>query len=165
MAENISSYKTDEKRSYLMSKIKGKDTKPEIVLRKALFAKGFRYTLHNKKLPGSPDIVLRKYCCAIFVNGCFWHGHDECKYYKPPKNNSEFWLKKIERNQERDRENIRRLTEMNWKVLEVWECELKKSNFDTNLDKVIDFIRKKTEEPVEACKLSAKKSRKKVAPK
>lgn len=158
-------YKTDEKRSYIMSRIRAKDTKPEIVLRKALFAEGFRYTLHNKNLPGSPDIVLRKYCTAILVNGCFWHGHAECKHYKPPKNNSEFWLKKIERNQERDRENIRRLTEMNWKVLEVWECELKKSNFNTTLGKVIDFIRNKTDEPVEACKLSEKKIRKKVNPK
>jgi DNA mismatch endonuclease (patch repair protein) len=113
-------------RSRMMSGIKGKNTKPELVIRKALFAKGFRYRLHDKRLQGKPDLVFPKYKAVIFVHGCFWHGHD-CHLFKWPTSNTEFWRTKINRNKEVDTRNRSGLLDDGWRVLEVWECALKGS--------------------------------------
>lgn len=113
-----------EIRSRMMSGIKGKDTKPELVVRKALHARGFRYRLHNKKLPGKPDMSFPVYKAVILVNGCFWHGHD-CHLFKWPSTRQEFWRKKITRNRQRDEENLQALKERGWRVLVIWECALK----------------------------------------
>ena len=110
-----------------MSKIRGRDTKPELVVRKFLFKNGFRYRIHNDKLPGKPDIVLPKYKTVIFVNGCFWHGHAGCKYFKIPATNSEFWINKINRTSKMDQKNIESLEAMGYKVVTIWECELRNS--------------------------------------
>ena len=112
-------------RSYNMSRIHGKDTKPEELVRKYLFSKGFRYRKNVATLPGKPDIVLPKYRTCIFVNGCFWHGHEGCKYFVWPKNNAKFWKQKITANIERDKKTYERLSENGWKTIIVWECELK----------------------------------------
>lgn len=116
---------TKEQRHRCMSAIRGKNTKPEIVVRKFLFGRGFRYRLNHPRLPGHPDIVLRKYRTVIFVNGCFWHGHDNCKYYRLPKTNVDFWRKKVERNKKRDVEEQRQLATMGWHCITIWECQLK----------------------------------------
>lgn len=108
-----------------MASIRGKGTKPEILVRKFLFSRGFRYRLNHPRLPGRPDLVLRKYRSVIFVNGCFWHGHENCKYYVLPKSNAEFWRSKIERNHARDIEEQRKLAQMGWHCITVWECQLK----------------------------------------
>lgn len=108
-----------------MAAVRSKDTKPEMVVRKYLWSRGFRYRVNNPRLPGHPDIVLRKYRTCIFVNGCFWHGHEGCKYYRVPKTNTEFWERKISRNKERDREEQKQLARMRWHCITVWECELK----------------------------------------
>ena len=120
-------------RSFNMSRIKGKNTKPEELVRKYLFSQGFRYRKNVRTLPGSPDIVLPKYKTAIFVNGCFWHGHVGCKYFVWPENNAEFWHKKITTNIERDSRNIKLLKQTGWSVLVVWECELKKNILENTL--------------------------------
>ncbi len=112
-----------DKRSKMMAAIHSRDTKPELTVRKYLWRLGFRYRLNLNRLPGHPDIVLRKYHTCIFVNGCFWHGHD-CEDFRMPKTNVEFWEKKIRRNQERDKEEQRKLAKMGWHVIVVWECEL-----------------------------------------
>ena len=129
-----------ETRSYNMSCIKGKNTKPEEMVRKFLFSKGFRYRKNDKRLPGSPDIVLPKYKTVIFVNGCFWHGHEGCKYFVWPKSNEEFWKNKIKTNIERDNKKIEQLEELGWKVIIVWECELKKKNYDFLLKKISPLL-------------------------
>lgn len=116
---------TKEVRSYNMSRIRGKNTKPEIQLRKLLFKMGFRFRLHDKSLPGTPDIVLKKYRTVIFVHGCFWHGHENCKYFVIPKTRTEWWLRKIENNKNNDYKNIIELKLENWNVIIVWECQLK----------------------------------------
>lgn len=116
---------TAEQRHINMSAIRSCDTKPEMLVRKYLHSQGFRYGLHNHKLPGSPDIVLRKYKTVIFINGCFWHGHEGCKYYRLPKSNIEFWQTKIERNRHRDIETIEALKAKSWRVITIWECELR----------------------------------------
>lgn len=108
-----------------MAAIRGKDTKPELLVRKFLFSRGFRYRLNHPRLPGHPDIVLRKYRTVIFVNGCFWHGHENCRYFRLPKTNVDFWKNKIERNRERDKEEQQRLAEMGWHCVTVWKCQLK----------------------------------------
>ncbi len=120
-----------ETRSYNMSRIKSKNTKPEELVRKFLFSKGLRYRKNDKRLPGHPDIVLPKYKTVILVNGCFWHGHEGCKYFVWPKSNEEFWRKKIGSNIERDEKNINMLKQLGWKVLVVWECELKNYQKET----------------------------------
>ena len=112
-------------RSQNMAKVKNKNTKPEIFLRKLLWHKGFRYRINYKKLPGSPDIYIPKYNAAIFVNGCFWHVHENCKYSSIPKNNHEFWKNKLEGNVERDKKNYAQLESMGVKVIVVWGCEIK----------------------------------------
>ena len=123
-----------EVRSYNMSCIKGKGTKPEEMVRKYLFSHGFRYRKNDKRLPGTPDIVLPKYKTAIFVNGCFWHGHEGCKYFVWPKNNAEFWKEKILQNIERDKRDFERLENAGWKVIVVWECQLKKARSFESLE-------------------------------
>lgn len=127
-------------RSYNMSCIKGKNTKPEELVRKFLFSKGFRYRKNDKRLPGSPDIILPKYKTAIFVNGCFWHGHAGCKYFVWPKSNKEFWENKIKANIERDNKKIKQLEELGWKVIVIWECELKKDIFHSALEGLCNDI-------------------------
>ena len=112
-----------EKRSQVMARIRGRDTKPEILVRRYLYARGYRFRKNVKGLPGTPDIVLRKYRVAIFVHGCFWHGHEEDG--KIPETNREFWLAKINRNKERDRRDKERLLAMGWSVVTIWECQLK----------------------------------------
>lgn len=125
---------TPEQRHRCMASIKGKGTKPEMLVRKFLFGRGFRYRLNHPRLPGRPDIVLRKYRTVIFVNGCFWHGHEGCKYFVLPKSNVEFWRKKIERNRTRDVEEQRKLASMGWHCITVWECQLKPSVRQSTLE-------------------------------
>ncbi|MCB0553446.1 MAG: DNA mismatch endonuclease Vsr [Phaeodactylibacter sp.] len=112
-------------RSYNMSRIRGKDTAPEMIVRKFLFSKGIRYRLHQKKLPGKPDLVSKKYNTVVFVNGCFWHGHEGCRYFVIPKTRTEWWKNKISSTVTKDKENYRRLKKMGWQVLIVWECSLR----------------------------------------
>tara|TARA_Y100000748_G_C15493992_1_gene487536 strand:+ start:1840 stop:2250 length:411 start_codon:yes stop_codon:yes gene_type:complete len=111
-------------RSKNMAAIKGKDTKPELAVRKYLHNKGLRYTLHNKELPGKPDLTLKRYNSVVFVNSCFWHRHKKCKKSVMPKSNTEFWRDKLEKNVARDKKNIRLLKKQGWNVLLFWECEL-----------------------------------------
>ena len=128
-------------RSYNMSRIKGKNTKPEELVRKYLFAHGFRYRKNVKQLPGSPDIVLPKYKTVIFVNGCFWHGHAGCRYFIWPENNAEFWKNKITANIERDAKKIAQLDSMNWNVITVWECQLRPEKRDHTMISLTKQIR------------------------
>lgn len=116
---------TKEVRSMNMSHIRSTDSKPELLVRKFLFSKGLRYRKNVRKLPGTPDLVFPKYHCVVLINGCFWHHHD-CKYFVWPKSNEEYWHKKIDRNVERDTHNIKLLEDEGWKVIVVWECQLKK---------------------------------------
>ena len=120
-----------EQRHKNMAAIHSKDTKPEMIVRKGLWSRGFRYRLNSPKLPGHPDLVLKKYRTCIFVNGCFWHGHEGC--CKIPNTNQEFWEAKIKRNQERDIETQKRLAEMGWHCITIWECELKPSKREQTL--------------------------------
>ena len=108
-----------------MAAIHGKDTKPEMVVRRWLWGRGFRFRLNHPRLPGKPDIVMRKYRTCIFVNGCFWHGHEGCRYYTIPKTNTEFWVNKVKRNKERDVKVQHELAAMGWHCITIWECELK----------------------------------------
>ena len=121
---------TPQQRHYCMSKIRGKATKPELLVRHWLWSRGYRYRLNVKSAPGKPDIVLRKYRTAIFVNGCFWHGHEKCTLYTLPKSNTEFWISKIEHNKERDMKDHNALIEAGWHVIVIWECQLKKASFN-----------------------------------
>lgn len=125
---------TPQQRSKNMAAIRNKDTKPEMVVRRGLWSRGFRYRLNHKRLPGHPDLVLRKYKSCIFINGCFWHGHEGCKYYTIPKTNTEFWVKKIKRNQERDLEVKHQLKAMGWNCITIWECELKPAKREATLE-------------------------------
>ena len=125
-----------QQRHDCMASIRSKDTKPELVVRKGLWKRGFRYRLNDKRLPGHPDLVLRKYRTCIFINGCFWHGHEGCKYYTIPKTNREFWVAKIRRNKERDKEGQRKLAQMGWHSITVWECELKPKQKEQTLDSI-----------------------------
>ena len=118
-----------------MSQIKSKDTKPELLIRKFLFANGFRYKLHDKTMPGKPDIVLPKFKTVIFVNGCFWHGHENCSFFKLPKTRTKWWREKIEKNRMNDTLKQSKLVEMNYRVITVWECEIKNKTIYTNLVK------------------------------
>ena len=122
-----------------MSHIRGKDTKPEEKVRKYLFAKGFRYRKNDKRLPGKPDIVLPKYRTVIYVNGCFWHMHD-CGRFRWPTSNTDYWVPKIKRNVARDCANYQQLKDMGWKVLVVWECELKNRVFESTMIRLMDDI-------------------------
>lgn len=109
----------------MMAGIRGKDTSPELSVRKALHRLGFRFALHDRKLPGRPDIVLPRYCAVVFVHGCFWHRHYQCSYCTTPATRAEFWREKFEKNVERDQRNINKLKEQGWRVFVVWECGLK----------------------------------------
>lgn len=126
---------TTEKRSWNMSRIKGKDTKIEVEVRKYLFSKGYRFRKNDKRYPGKPDIVLPKYHVAIFVHGCFWHRHEGCKDATTPKTRTEFWLEKFDKNVKNDQIKQEKLRELGWKVIVIWECELKRS-FQKTMDKV-----------------------------
>jgi len=132
-----------ETRSYNMSRIRSKDTKPEMLVRKFLHKNGFRFRLHVKNLPGKPDIVLPKYKTVIFVNGCFWHGHTGCKYYVVPKTNTEFWLNKINTNVVKDERSINSLKILGWKVITTWECELKKDTKENLTKKLFSLLKLK----------------------
>ena len=134
-----------ETRSYNMSRIRSKNTKPEEIVRKQLFSLGFRYRNNDKRYPGTPDIVLPKYKTVIFINGCFWHGHSGCKYFVVPKSNTEFWQNKIAANIARDDEKIAQLLRMNWKVITVWECELKPKQRSETLTRLVQQIREQAE--------------------
>ena len=126
-----------KQRSYNMSRIRSKDTKPEEIVRKFLFSKGFRYRKNDARFPGRPDIVLPKYKTVIFVNGCFWHKHEGCKYFVWPENNAEFWRNKIMSNVERDKRNYEQIQKQGWKILVVWECELRPKERDKTLSNLI----------------------------
>jgi DNA mismatch endonuclease, patch repair protein len=128
-------------RSYNMSRVSGKNTGPEVIVRKYLFNKGFRYRLHDKALPGKPDIVLRKYNTVVFINGCFWHGHKGCKFFKIPQTRTEWWRQKINANKKRDQEYTASLEDLGWQVLVVWECELKKNLIEITLKRLEGNIR------------------------
>lgn len=123
---------TKEKRSEVMSKIKGKNTKPEIILRSELFRQGFRFRIHQKDLPGKPDIILPKYKTVIFVHGCFWHYHTECREGRIPSTNLEFWKTKFDKTIQRDEKNILQLENLGWHVMTIWECDI-----ELNLKKVL----------------------------
>ena len=122
---------TPEKRSWNMSQIKGKDTKIEVEVRKYLFSKGYRFRKIDKRYPGKPDIVLPKYHVAIFVHGCFWHRHEGCKDATTPKTRTEFWLEKFDKNVKNDQIKQEKLRELGWKVIVIWECEIKKDLIKT----------------------------------
>ena len=141
-------------RSYCMSRIRGKDTKPEILVRKGLHARGFRFRLQDRGLPGRPDIVLPKYGVAIMVNGCFWHGHKGCRYATRPKTNEEFWEAKIARNRHRDEVTEAHLEALGWTVITIWECELRGGAAQARLEALADEIRRAGElrREREACK-------------
>jgi DNA mismatch endonuclease (patch repair protein) len=124
---------TPKQRSYNMSRIRGKDTKPEEMVRKYLFSQGFRYRKNDARLPGKPDIVLPKYKTVIFVNGCFWHKHEGCRYFVWPKNNAEFWKSKIESNVSRDQRNYELLQQAGWKIIIIWDCQLRPSSRNETL--------------------------------
>ena len=128
---------TKEQRHRCMSAVKSKNTKPELLVRKFLFSRGFRYRLNHPRLPGRPDLVLRKYRTVIFVNGCFWHGHKGCKYYVLPKSNVEYWQMKVERNSLRDIEVQRTLASLGWHCITVWECQLKPNVREQTLESLI----------------------------
>jgi DNA mismatch endonuclease, patch repair protein len=125
-----------EQRSFNMSRIKGNDTKPEMLVRRFLHATGFQYKLHDKTLPGKPDIVLPKYKTVIFIHGCFWHGHKGCKYYVVPKTRTEWWLNKINGNIANDTKAIKALKKGWWKIIMLWECDLKKNKSGRILQKL-----------------------------
>lgn len=129
-----------EQRQKCMSHIKSKNTKPEVLVRRFLFANGFRFRLHQKGLPGKPDIVLPKYKTVIFINGCFWHGHSDCKYATIPETNHDFWSDKISGNMERDEITFSSLEKMGWRVMIIWQCELKPKTKDRTLQKLITAL-------------------------
>lgn len=131
---------TPEQRSYNMSRVKSKDTKPEMMVRKFLHASGFRYRLHEKKLPGKPDIVLPKYKTVIFVHGCFYHGHEGCRYFVVPKTRTDWWLDKINGNRRRDATNYVKLSEANWRIITVYECELKPASREQTLQNLLNLL-------------------------
>lgn len=139
---NMTDVHSKEIRSYNMSRIRGKDTKPEMLVRKFLFSKGFRFRLHVKKLPGRPDIVLPKYKSVIFIHGCFWHGHDGCSYYVIPKTRTEFWVKKITTNKNNDMKASDLLSFAGWKVINIWECDLKSKVREKTLDNLLITLKK-----------------------
>lgn len=133
---------TKEQRHRCMSRIKGRDTKPEMLVRRYLHSRGYRYRVNVRRLPGTPDIVLRKYKTAIFINGCFWHGHEGCKHFVLPKSNSQFWQQKIERNKQRDIEKRIQLRLLGWHTIIIWECQLKPKQRYTTLQALEQTLNK-----------------------
>jgi len=132
---------TKKIRSFNMSRIRSKDTKPELTVRKLLHAEGFRFRLHVNDLPGKPDIVLKKYETVVFVHGCFWHGHEGCKYFVVPGTRTDWWLQKINRNKELDGINARKLNDLGWQVINIYECQLKKEKIEKTLRKLTDKLK------------------------
>src|SRR6185503_415844 len=132
---------TKDVRSYNMRQIRSKNTKPELVVRKYLFANGLRYRLHSKSLPGKPDIVLPKYRTIIFVHGCFWHGHEGCKYFVVPKTKTEWWLNKINGNIENDNKAVKALKKEGWKIITLWECDLKPTSLNKTLTSILKRLK------------------------
>ena len=135
---------TPRQRRFNMQQIKAKNTKPEMLVRKFLHAAGFRFSLHNKKLPGKPDIVLPKYKTVIFIHGCFWHGHKSCRYFVVPKTRTRWWLDKINRNKANDEKAVKVLRKEGWKVITVWECGLKPAKAETTLLNLLPKIKNRT---------------------
>ena len=127
---------TPEQRHKIMSQVHSKNTTPERAVRRELWRRGYRYRLNDRRLPGSPDLVLPKYRAVIFINGCFWHGHRGCTKYTVPKTNEQFWRKKVARNIARDELNAQRLDTLAWTVITVWECELSKKNLDATIARI-----------------------------
>lgn len=128
-------------RTFNMSRIRNKDTKPEIIVRKYLFSNGFRYRLHDKKLPGTPDIILPKYKTVVFINGCFWHGHQGCRNFIIPKTRTQWWTDKIMKNIANDEINIKKLNDAGWQIINIWECELKSSTAALTLSKLTHSLK------------------------
>ena len=124
-------------RSYNMSRIKSKDTKPELLIRSYLHSKGLRYKLHDKKLPGKPDLVFPRYRTVLFVHGCFWHMHENCKFASIPKTKTEWWIAKLSKNVERDEKNVKELTERGWNVLIHWECEKSSEDLEKTYKRIL----------------------------
>ena len=137
---------TAEQRHRNMSAIRSRNTKPEILVRHFLWGRGFRYRLNKAGLPGHPDIVLSKYRSCIFVNGCFWHGHKDCRYFRLPATNRDFWQKKIARNMERDAEELQQLAAMGWHCITIWECWLKKDRRESTLESLVLTLKRIYEE-------------------
>lgn len=131
---------TPEVRSYNMSMIRGKNTKPEIIVRKFLHSKGFRFRLHRKDLPGKPDIVLPKYKTVIFIHGCFWHGHKNCKYFVVPKTRTKWWLNKIMENKKNDKKNNLKLKKAGWEIITLWACQLKPKSIYNTFNMLLDHL-------------------------
>lgn len=132
---------TKKKRSDIMSKIRAKNTKPELLVRQFLFSKGFRYRLHQNALPGKPDIILKKYKTVIFVNGCFWHGHKNCKKSILPTSNITFWKEKIQANIDRDKRSKRSLKKLGWSIFTIWECNIEnKMAFTKTMNKLLKYL-------------------------
>ena len=131
---------TAEHRSWNMSRIKSKDTKIEVQVRSWLFSRGFRFRKNDKRYPGKPDVVLPKYKTAIFINGCFWHRHEGCKYATTPKTRTEFWVEKFDRNVRNDVLHKKQLEDMGWNVIVIWECQLKKDMFERTMHAVEQYI-------------------------
>ena len=138
----MSDHLTQSERSANMRKIRSKDTSPELLVRKKLHGLGFRYRLHNANLPGKPDLTLKKYRTAVFVNGCFWHQHSKCRYASIPKSNKEYWVPKLKKNKSRDQRNTALLKKEKWNVEVVWECQTKKSDlFEAAISKIVGRIK------------------------
>ena len=129
-----------ETRSYNMSRIASRNTKPELIVRRFLHSRGLRYSLRNKHLPGNPDIVFSRFRAAVFVNGCFWHGHKNCKYFVIPKTRTEWWTKKINGNIQRDKNAIRELHKLDWKTIVIWECALKSKKAEATLTNILNQL-------------------------
>lgn len=127
-------------RSFNMSQIRSKDSKPEMIVRRFLHGQGFRYSLHKKGMPGNPDLVLRKHKTVIFVHGCFWHGHNDCRYFKIPETRKDWWEQKLQSNKLRDKKNKKDLTDLGWNVITVWECELKPKVREERLNNLISEL-------------------------
>lgn len=127
-------------RSYNMSQIKGKDTEPELIVRSFLHSRGVGYRLYSKDLPGKPDLILKKYNTVVFIHGCFWHKHEGCDYFSVPKTNTEWWVSKLSRNKQRDERAIKDLENVGWKVIVIWECELREPLRMGTLDRLLDEL-------------------------
>jgi DNA mismatch endonuclease (patch repair protein) len=136
MADKI----TKEHRSWTMSQVKSRDTKPELIVRRFLHSRGFRYRLHDRMLPGKPDVKLSKYNTLIFINGCFWHGHKTCSSYSGPKTNKAFWSNKILANQRRDVKNNFKAKQLGWNIITIWECELRSGVKEKTLNELVQRI-------------------------
>lgn len=129
-----------ETRSRMMAAIKGRNTKPEMLVRRALHAAGFRYRLHDKRLPGKPDIVLPKWRAVVLIHGCFWHRHPGCRFATTPASNPEFWQRKFDDNVDRDRRNELQLSSLGWRVAVVWECQIKSGRAPTIVSMLADWL-------------------------